>query len=108
MLTESHSVRLAVENGLETSEAYSTGLRYKVIDFSLSRRNGYQKRITSFFCLEATHACALTHNLVTRVVRPQNYTEDHIGKISIYHGKKIWYECHNSSAPIITPLMTSH
>ena len=35
MLTESHSVRLAVENGLETSEAYSTGLRYKVIDFSL-------------------------------------------------------------------------
>ena len=49
MLTESHSVRLDVENGLETSEAYSTGLRYKFIDFSLSRRNGYQKRITSFF-----------------------------------------------------------
>ena len=89
MLTESQSVRLAVENGLETSEAYSTGLRYKVIDFSLSRRNGYQKRITSFFfCLVTTHACALTHNLVTRVVRPQNYTEDHIGKISIYSGKK--------------------
>ena len=88
MLTESHSVRLAVEKGLETSEACSTGLRYKVIDFSFPKKWLSEAYHKFFFCLVTTHACALAHNLVTRVVRPQNYTEDHIGKISIYHRKK--------------------
>ena len=35
----------------------------------------YRKGITSFFCLEAAHACALPHHLVTRVVGTQNYTK---------------------------------
>ena len=29
---------------------------------------GYQKGITSFFCLETMHACALPHHLVTSYI----------------------------------------
>ena len=36
---------------------------------------GYQKGITSFFCLETMHACALLHHLVTRVVGRPNCTK---------------------------------
>ena len=38
MLTESHSIPLAVKNGLETSESDSTGLRDKL---NANRKNKY-------------------------------------------------------------------